>query len=202
MNRIRFLRVQKAMKQEELAKVIHVSQSSLSGYENERFEPDRKTLIELADFFGVSVDYLLGLDGSAASDGKWPERVPVYSRVNAEALREPCFRSVLYFLDFNPRWKPEGEYFGLLVSGDCMEPRILEGDAVIARRQDGVESGELAVVQIGRENAVVRRVLRHAGGLTLISYNPTCKVLSFTDREISELPVVILGKAVEFRGKC
>ncbi len=49
MNRIRFLRLKSGMKQAELAEKIMVSQSSLSGYENGKFEPDSKTLLKIAN---------------------------------------------------------------------------------------------------------------------------------------------------------
>lgn len=201
MNKIRFLRVQKAMKQEELARIIHVSQSSLSGYENDKYEPDKKTLLKLSAFFGVSTDYLLGIDRPLDAEKESFSKIPVYAHLRAETLDGSC-RSVLYFLDFNPYWRLEGEYFGVLVGDGCMEPRILEGDVVIARRQDEVENGTLAVIQIGRENAVVRRVLRHTDGITLLPFNPGCEAVTYTEEEISVLPVTVLGKAVEFRGKC
>lgn len=112
MNKIRFLRMQKAMKQEDLAKVIHVSQSSLSGYENEKYEPDRKTLLRLASYFGVSTDYLLGVDSACSHEVNVPAKIPVYSLLRSEPPAGPC-GSVLYFLNFEPYWKESGEYFGL-----------------------------------------------------------------------------------------
>ena len=118
MNRIRFLRMQKAMKQEELARVIHVSQSSLSGYENDKYEPDKKTLLRLASFFEVSADYLLGIDGPLSAGGQSFGKIPVYAHLRAEILDGS--RSVLYFLDFNPHLNPDGYYFGILVGDCCM----------------------------------------------------------------------------------
>ncbi|MVB09716.1 LexA repressor [Caprobacter fermentans] len=201
MNRIRFLRMQKAMKQEDLAKVIHVSQSSLSGYENEKYEPDKKTLLRLASYFGVSIDYLLGIDNARFYEKKMSEQIPVYSVLQTNPLTGPC-GSVLYFLDFDPYWKEEGEYFGIQICGDRMEPRMFEGDVAIVRRQDTAKDSSVAVVQVGRENALVIRVINREDGMTLLPYNPKYKAFFYTNKEIAELPVKILGKVVEFRGKC
>ena len=44
----------------ELASQIEISYQALSNYENSNRQPDYETLIRLADFFNVSVDYLLG----------------------------------------------------------------------------------------------------------------------------------------------
>lgn len=60
MNRIKELRLAKKMKQTDLANVLSVSQAALSGYETGKYEPDFDTLKKIADFFGVTTDYLLG----------------------------------------------------------------------------------------------------------------------------------------------
>nr|WP_278846643.1 helix-turn-helix transcriptional regulator [Limosilactobacillus mucosae] len=61
-NRIRDLREKKGLSQSALGKQIGVSQQSINNYENGRREPKLKTCQKLADYFGVSVQYLLGLD--------------------------------------------------------------------------------------------------------------------------------------------
>lgn len=62
MNRIKELRKAKSMKQVELANAISVSQAALSGYETGKYEPDFYTLQRIAEFFNVSIDYILGRD--------------------------------------------------------------------------------------------------------------------------------------------
>lgn len=59
-NRIKELRLSKKITQVELAKHLSVSQGTLSFWEQGKYEPDNKSLAKLADYFGVSVDYLLG----------------------------------------------------------------------------------------------------------------------------------------------
>lgn len=58
--RIRALREDRDYKQRELAAVLHVSQNTYSQYENGVIELTPEKLILLADFYDVSVDYLLG----------------------------------------------------------------------------------------------------------------------------------------------
>lgn len=57
---LKTLRIQSGISQKQLADVIGVSQQSINKYENHNIEPDIRTLIALADFFGTSVDYLIG----------------------------------------------------------------------------------------------------------------------------------------------
>ena len=54
------LRIHKGVSQQALASVIGVSQQSVNKYENHNVEPELRTLMAMADFFGTSVDYLIG----------------------------------------------------------------------------------------------------------------------------------------------
>ena len=54
------LRKEKNMEQKALAKVLGVSQQTISRWENNVVEPDIKSLIKIADYFDVTTDYLLG----------------------------------------------------------------------------------------------------------------------------------------------
>jgi len=58
--RIRLLRTQKEMTQEELGKFLGVGKTTISQYESETRTPDAGMLTRIATFFGVSVDYVLG----------------------------------------------------------------------------------------------------------------------------------------------
>ena len=60
--RIKELRKEKNINQEELGKAIGVSPRAISYWEQEINEPKATYIVELAKFFGVSSDYLLGLE--------------------------------------------------------------------------------------------------------------------------------------------
>lgn len=59
-NRIKQLREEKGIKQEELANKISVSPSAIGMYETNKREPNNEITLKIANFFGVSTDYLLG----------------------------------------------------------------------------------------------------------------------------------------------
>ena len=59
-NRLRDLREDKDLKQKDLAKVLQVHQTTYSDYELDRLNVPVQTLHRLADFYQVSIDYLLG----------------------------------------------------------------------------------------------------------------------------------------------
>lgn len=60
MNRIKFLREEKGIYQKDLAKLLNVSIPAINYYENEKRSLDTKSALILAEYFNVSVDYLLG----------------------------------------------------------------------------------------------------------------------------------------------
>lgn len=57
---IKKLRCQKGFTQQQLADYLHISPSAVGMWEKNRNEPDIETLKKLADFFDVTVDYLIG----------------------------------------------------------------------------------------------------------------------------------------------
>lgn len=60
MNRIRELREKKGLRQIDVANITGIDQKTLSNYETGKTNPDSYALIRLADFFNVSIDYLVG----------------------------------------------------------------------------------------------------------------------------------------------
>lgn len=54
------LRRDKGITQKQLANMLGVSQQSVNKYENHNVEPDLSTVMKMADYFGTSVDYLIG----------------------------------------------------------------------------------------------------------------------------------------------
>lgn len=69
------LRLDKRMTQKELADILHVSVGTISNYENGVHLPDVAKLINLADIFGVTTDYLLGRCESTFSPDVFSEQI-------------------------------------------------------------------------------------------------------------------------------
>lgn len=69
------LRWEKNLGQKELAGCLNLSVSTISNYENDVHSPDLDMLCRLADFFGVSTDYLLGRTESRFDQDRWAEHM-------------------------------------------------------------------------------------------------------------------------------
>ena len=57
---LKYLRKEKTLTQKDLAKMLNIAVSTYSGYELETSEPSLNTLIKLANYYDVSLDYLVG----------------------------------------------------------------------------------------------------------------------------------------------
>lgn len=70
MRRLRELRLAKGESQEQLAKILGVSRTSYTKYENGQHDPSMEALNMLAEHFNVSVDYLLGREDTKTPSPK------------------------------------------------------------------------------------------------------------------------------------
>lgn len=70
MNKIRELRIGKGITQSELGKILSVQKAAISKYELGRATPSPEILKKLADYFHVSIDYLLGISDSPLSENQ------------------------------------------------------------------------------------------------------------------------------------
>ena len=206
MLKLKKLRENRGMTQAELGKALDISPSAIGMYEQGRRIPDISNLKKISSFFSVSVDYLIenNLQNDAnktpPSSGKGI-RIPVLGRVVAgipiEAVEE-----IIDYEEITPELAATGEFFALKIRGHSMEPRMMEGDVVIVRKQEDVESGDVAIVLVNGNEATVKRVKKQEEGITLIATNTSVYEPHFySNKEIKNLPVQILGKVVELRGK-
>ena len=74
MNIIRDLRKSQGLMQKELAEMLQVAQNTLSTWELGKYDPSIKALNQMADIFGVSVDYILGRTDEPAEETQQEEK--------------------------------------------------------------------------------------------------------------------------------
>jgi len=198
MNHIKELREKMNLGQKELAQALEVSQPTVSDWENGRKKPSAASTEKLAEFFSVTIDFLLGKEDDAASRYV---RIPVLGKVQA-GYPTDAIEEVLDYEEIPADWTKGGaEYFALQIRGRSMEPQMREGDTVIVRRQPDIESGNIAVVLVAGEDATVKLVKKLKNGLFLQPFNPDFEPFFYSDEEIMNLPVTILGRVVESRAR-
>lgn len=200
-NQLKRLRKERKITQTDLAQVLGVTQQAVGTWETGRTSPDPATLMQLAEYFSVSVDTLLGRAGIAANSvqpysAAMENMVPIVGTVRAGygalAFEEERGSEPASVRD------PEN-YFYLLVRGDSMEPRIQDGDLALVRRQSTLDDGDLGVVVFGEGEGTLKRFLRKGNAVILQPFNPSYETMILAGEELDNLYVA--GKVVETKAR-
>ena len=195
-DKIKTLRIQHGMTQEELGEKVGVKKSAIYKYENGIVvNLKRSTIEKLAKVLEVSPSWLIGIEDGAGSipPGFQPipelDTVPIVGRIacGTPILAEQNIDGVTCIPH---RWRAT---FVLTCKGDSMEPKIQDGDLVAIHKQPEVENGEIAAVRIGEE-ATLKRVFRHDKFLELRAENPEFQSLIYAGEDMED--VTIEGKAM------
>lgn len=217
--RLSALMEERELKQAELAKMSGVRASSISDYLTGKYKPKQDNIDLIARALSVSPAWLMGYDDKKessrispaapqdapaplSSDRRKIARIPVLGRVAAGIPIE----AIENIEDYEERYisvlEDPHDYFALRIVGHSMEPRIWDGDVVIAKKMADVDSGSVAVVFVDGEDATVKQIKKSDEGITLIGWNPSVYTPKFyTWAEVEKLPVQILGIVKEVRGK-
>lgn len=200
MNIYRRLRKAKGLTQMQLAKILHVNQTTVSHWEIEQSIPDPVMLKQLSSFYGVSVDYLLGRTDNPTPDTlpTATVKIPLLGNIAAGQPIE-AIENVEDYVYISEDMARHGTYFALKVKGNSMEPRIYEGDIAIIRHQAMVNNGEIAAVKVNGDDVTLKKVEYVKDGVKLIGLNPSFTPLFYTTAECVQKPLSILGKLVEIR---
>ena len=181
--------------QEKLAKELNVSRSTVAMWENNSNEPDNKTIVKIANILNISTDTLL--DNSQNTQGV---KIPVLGSV-AAGIPISAIQDIIDEEEISEELASTGEFFGLVIKGDSMSPIITNGDTVIVRSQPDAENGDIAIVLVNGDEATCKKIKKTPEGVMLIPLNSEYEPTFFSNKQIEQLPVRIIGKVVEQRRK-
>ena len=163
MNRLKFLREEKKLLQEELGTIIGVSGRAIGNYENETRDMSTDILKKLSDFFNVSTDYLLGISDDRHGNVNLSDKlflIPIVGKISAG---EPLLAedNIVAYLPIDPLMyklsSPDNLFF-LQVVGDSMNNVVPEGTYVLIRKQNYAETGDIiAAIINGDDEATLKR---------------------------------------------
>lgn len=193
---------------------IHMLEKNINPSTNKPINPSIETLKSLANAMDLDVDTLLKkLDDNQLiflNEEKYKEQfntststavVLVYGTIPAGIPME-CIEDVLDTEEIPASMLKGGkQYFGLKVKGNSMFPAYLNGDTVIFEKVDDCESGQDCVVMVNGNDGTFKRVLKNENGIILQPLNSEYEPLVFTNEQINNLPVKIIGIAKEIRRK-
>lgn len=188
----------------ELSKDSGVSKSALNHYLKGDLVPSQENAKKMAAVLKVNPLWLMGIQKNMISDQPVVSDGAVQIKVLGRVAAGIPIEAVTEYIDTEEipaKMAQSGDYFGLQIHGDSMEPRMREGDVVIVRQQDDAENGDIVIAMVNGSDATCKRLTKYAGGIGLISLNPNYDPMMFTDQEIVDKPVRIIGKVVELRAK-
>lgn len=170
--KLKEIRESRGISQRQAAIALNLSPTVYNRYENGLREPSNVIMLAMADYFGVSVDELLGRDtlGVHGILPVTPRAVPILGDI-ACGVPITAEQNIEGYADL-----PEGVRadFALRCKGDSMEPTFLDGDLVLIRQEGDVSDGRIAAVLLDAETdteATLKRVHHVPGGLILIPDN-------------------------------
>lgn len=196
---LKYFRSLKGLSQSELAKELGLSTSTISMYEVGKREPDFETEEKIADYFNTDLNILRGRDSERIGDSHGTS-IPVLGRV-AAGIPIQAIENIIDTEEISSELACTGEFFGLQIKGDSMEPKISNGDIVIVRQQNDAESGDTVIALVNGDDATCKRLRKYRDGIELVSTNPKYAPMFFSNEEIIQKPVKIIGKVVELRAK-
>lgn len=197
--RIKKRRKEMGLSAEMVAEKLGVSPATIYRYEKKDIKKFPTDILEpLAKVLRTTPSYLLGLNETDTNTNK--HLIPVLGTVRA-GIPVEAVQNIIDYEEISEDMARQGDFFALRIKGDSMQPRICEGDVVIVRKQPDVDSGDVAIVLVNEEEATIKKVQKFDGGINLIPNNPSYDVRTYTNEQIESLPVQILGKVVELRGK-
>lgn len=194
----------KGITQAELCKRTGIGKSAMSQYISGKFNPKQTRTYLIANALNVSIPWLMGADVPMEEqyDNLTPlsnDNVfmrPLYESV-AAGFGAPAVNQIIsYIPTYIHNASEKDKYIWVRVQGDSMFPKIEDGDKILIRLQDSVDSGQIGVVLIDGEEAVVKKINYGDNWIELESFNPYYPPRRFEGADVQQIRVVGLVREV------
>ena len=195
----------KGITQAELCKRTGIGKSAMSQYMSGKFNPKQTRTYLIATALNVSIPWLMGADVPMEDNAKTVihplsnDNVfmrPLYDSV-AAGLGVPAVNQIVsYIPTYINNVSEKDKYIWVRVEGDSMFPKIENGDKILIRLQDSVNSGQIGVVLIDGEEAVVKKINYGDNWIELESFNPYYPPRRFEGADVQQIRVVGLVREV------
>ena len=187
----------------ELCAALNIKYSTMSEWINGNAYPRIDKIELMANYFGINKSDLIEDKSETTTEETFKRKdvkIPVLGEVAAGVPIE-AIEDIIDYEEITEEMAQTGEFFGLKIKGDSMYPRICDGDVVIVRQQNSCNTGDVVVVLVNGEAATVKKIRKQKDGIMLIPFNTSFEPMFFSNEEIQGLPVNVIGKVVELRGK-
>lgn len=202
--KLKQLREKRRMSQAALAGTLGVAQGTVGNWESGVREPNFTMTARIAEYFNVTVGYLLGREGSQPTLEELQKkhgnllalRTQQVKLLGEIACGQPIVaqETMECYVECGAEVRAD---FALKCRGDSMKgARIMDGDIVFIQAMDMVNNGDIACVII-EDEATLKRVYVSGDTITLVADNPEYPPLVYRAEDYKQIS--ILGKAVAFQ---
>lgn len=211
---IKKYREQKNLTKAEFAKQLsqitnkEIARPSITGWENGDYSPELALFYDIAKVLSVNINDLL--ENTNYQSNVEPiqishnvVKIPVYGTIPAGTPTEMIDDS--FIEDYEEidadLLRGGNKYFGLIVKGSSMYPEFKDGDVLIIKQTPDCENGDYCAVSINCTECTFKKIIKDKNGIVLQPINSAYSPQFFSNEEINDLPISILGKVIEVRRK-
>lgn len=209
MNNLKILRKRKGVSQNDVAEYLGVSRSAYGFYETGVRDVSTDILQKLSDYFDASIDVILGRESLSNTSGKEIIMKPEIEYEDEVWLPVVASLHCGYGISGEPytiidRQKVPKSYKtrygeGLVLNyatGDSMFPTIKSGDLMLCYPGEMWDDGTIVILNINGSDTVKRIYHALDGGIDLIPDNPKFKTVHYTQKDIEDLQISVLGHVI------
>ena len=180
-----------------VSKETGISASTFTDWKNGRSVPKADKLKKIADYFGVSLDYLM--EGAPAPLPAQERMVPIIGEIRAGS---PIITNESLLGYESASVDATDDYFYLKVQGDSMKNiGMVHGSLVLFHKQQYAEDGDVVACLVGGESATVKRFHRSQRNVYLVPENEDYRPIRLSTDDFESGEARILGVAREIKIK-
>lgn len=180
--------------QNDVIKDLDIKQSTFSDWYLGKRIPRMNVIFQLAEYFKVDIRDLID-EPKLNRDN----RIPIFAKIPAGIPIE-LIEDIIDYEELDSKmFTGDKEYFGVRVSGDSMYPEYRDKDILIVQKTSDCESGQDCIVMINGNDGTFKRVKKTEEGIILQPLNPNYEIKFYSNKEIEELPIKIIGVVKEIR---
>ncbi|MBQ2998945.1 MAG: helix-turn-helix domain-containing protein [Clostridia bacterium] len=180
-----------------VSKETGISASTFTDWKNGRSVPKADKLKKIADYFGVSLDYLL--NGAPELLPSQERKIPIIGEIRAGS---PIITNESLLGYETAAVDETDDYFYLKVQGDSMKNiGMVHGSLVLFRKQQYADDGDVVACLVGGDSATVKRFRRSQRNVYLLPENEDYSPIHLTTDDFESGEARILGVAREIKIK-
>lgn len=187
---------------EEVGNIVGVSKSTVKKWENGHISNMKRDKIELLSkvLKMNPVSFITGEEYTTSNINPLPHQNiymrPIYNSVSAGFGAVAQDTIIGYIPTYITCPTEKEQYIWINVIGDSMSPLIDDGSKILIKKQTSIDSGQIAVVLIDGEEAVVKKVIYGENWIELQSVNPYYPPRRFVGKDIQNIQILGLVKEV------